>query len=92
MDRKGLLKAELSEISKRRGELEKELKEIKANKDRSPAEAYRMDRIKMDLQVLQNKAKHLLFKLGSYRYPEGKSVEYEPGQYMDANVYHWLKD
>lgn len=81
------LEVELSEINEKRRELEEELKQCKPTRDYVQEE-----KIRKDLKVLANKAKHLLFKLGKFRYPEGEYVEYEPGQYMDANVYHWLKD
>lgn len=45
-----------------------------------------------ELSVIANRAKHLLFKIGKYRYPDDEVVEYEPGHFMPANVYHMLKD
>lgn len=68
-------------------ELEYDLKECKERRDRP-----QQDRIKKELRVLSNRAKHILFKLGKYRYPEGEAVEYESGEFMDANIYHWLRD
>jgi len=81
------LEAELSQINEKKHELEEQLKQCKSVRDYVQEE-----KIRKDLKILANKAKHLLFKLGKFRYPEEEFVEYEPGQYMDANVYHWLKD
>lgn len=86
MDKKAM-ETELSQINDRRKELEHDLKLCKEVRDRP-----RQDTIRKELKVLSNRAKHLLFKLGKYRYPEGEAVEYEPGQFMDANAYHWLKE
>lgn len=82
-----VLQSQLSEINERRMDLEHDLKQCKDRRDKVQAEA-----IKKELRVLANKAKHLLFRLGKYRYGEDEAVEFEPGRYMDANVYHWLKE
>jgi hypothetical protein len=84
---KKALKLKLKEISELAKELEYDLKQCKERRDR-PQE----HRIRKELRVLANKAKHIRFKLGEYKYPEGEVVEFQPGEFMDANMYHWLKD
>ena len=86
MDKK-TLESDLKQINERRRDLEEDLKQCKERRDRPQA-----DRIRKELRVLANKAKHILFKLGKYKYPEGDAVEFRPGEFMDANIYHWLKD
>lgn len=88
MDKKILsMEAELKDINERRMELEHDLKLCKENRDR-----IMQDKTRKELKVLSNRTKHLLFKLGKYKYPEGEPVEFEPGRFMDANAYHWLID
>jgi hypothetical protein len=84
---KEALKSELKQIDERRRELEQDLKQCKEGRDRPQEE-----RIRKELRVLANKGKHIRFKLGIYKYPEGDMVEFQPGEFMDANIYHWLKD
>ena len=81
------LESELNQINERHMELEHDLKQCKERRDRP-----QQDRIRKELRVLANKAKHILFKLGKYKYPKGDAVEFRPGEFMDANIYHWLKD
>ena len=84
---KEAIQKELSGINEKKRDLEEELKQCKSVRD-----YVQQDRIRKEIRVLANRAKHLLFKLGKYRYEEGDPVEYSPGEFMDANVYHWLKD
>ena len=81
------IKKQLFEINEQRSELEERLNQCKQRRDRIQEK-----QIKRDIKVLANRAKHLLFKLGKYRYEEDEAVEYSPGQIMPANLYHWLKD
>ena len=86
MDHK-ILKVELDQIDRHRGELEAELLQCKERRDR-----VQKKRIEKELKVLASRSKHLLFKLGKYKYPEDEVSEYSPGQFMSARVRHWLMD
>ena len=81
------MEAELTRINERHGELEAELLQCKERRDK-----VQKKRIMNELKVLSNRAKHILSKQGKYEYPEDEIVEHSPGQFMSANVYHWLKD
>ena len=79
------LQKELDDIQEKRNDLEFQLETCKERRDKKLKE-----KILSDLRILSNRASHINFKLGRYRYPEEEMVEYSPGQKMPANVYHWL--
>jgi hypothetical protein len=85
MDRE-LIKKELSQIQERRLDLEADLKQCKEGRD-----SVQKKKIQKEMSTLARKAKHFLFRLGRYRYPEDEIIEYD-GEQMDANTFYWLKD
>lgn len=85
MDRE-LIKKELSKIQERRLELEADLMQCKEGRD-----SVQEEKIQKEMSTLKSQAKHRLFRLGLYRYPEGEVVQID-GEEMDANTFYWLKD
>lgn len=78
------LEKELAGIQEQRIQLEADLKQCEDVHDK--------EKIKKELRELGRRALRISFKLGRYRYPEGENVEYKPGEFISANVYHWLID
>lgn len=85
MDRE-LLEKELAEIQEKRKALEADLKQCKGVRD-----YVQKEKIEKEIRVLGRRAKRILFKIGKFRY-QGEVVEFKPGEFMDANIYHWLID
>lgn len=80
------IESELSQIQSRRKEIEVSLEQAEQQENDEKAEE-----ITKELEKLAARVKHLLFKLGKYRYPDDETIEIN-GQVMPANVYHWLKE
>jgi hypothetical protein len=80
-----LLEKELSQIQERRLKLEANLKQCKEGRD-----SVREKKIQKEISTLARRAKHRLFRLGRYRYPEEEVVKFDGGE-MDANTFFWLK-
>ena len=52
----------------------------------------RADKLDKELDTLRRKQKYVLWKLGKYKYQDDEAVEFEPGQFMDAEHYNWLME
>ena len=52
----------------------------------------KLEELHKEKDMLLSSSKHILYRLGRYEYKEGESVEFEPGQFMDADQYYWLLD
>ena len=84
---KEVLRAERARNNERLGELEAELLQCKERRDK-----VQKKKIMNELRVLASRQRHIAFKLGEFRYEEDEVVEHSPGEFMPANIYHWLKD
>lgn len=82
------IQQKLNDLIQKRLELEEKLKQYKQQwRDRTLQDA-----IRKELRIVQNKARHLAFKQGKYRYSEDEKIEIAPGIEISANDYHWLKE
>lgn len=89
-----MLKLTKKELKKKRERIRTKAKElIKQMKEAQNAENWNLyENLDRELEILRRKQKHVLYRLGVRKYGENETVEYSPGQYMNANEYYWLID
>ena len=75
-------------------ELDKKYKTLKIQREEAKAsgKSEQIESIDRQIEVIKNQTKHHLFKLGKYRYPDDEEIQIGPGQYINANLFHWMRD